>query len=163
MYMSQKIRKANISDNQIILDFIKELAAYEQLSDKVVATIDNIDTTLFCDNPKAEVLILEVDDQPAGFALFFHNYSTFLCKYGIYIEDIYVRETYRGGGHGKALLRHICMLAKERECGRVEWWCLDWNKSSIDFYLKLGAEPMSDWTVYRLNNEEIEMLSNLEI
>jgi GNAT superfamily N-acetyltransferase len=154
--MSQKIRKANISDNQIILDFIKELAAYEQLSDKVVATIENINTTLFCDNPKAEVLILEVDDRPAGFALFFHNYSTFLCKYGIYIEDIYVREIYRGGGHGKALLRHICMLAKERDCGRVEWWCLDWNKSSIDFYLKLGAEPMSDWTVYRLNKEEID-------
>ena len=154
--MSQKIRKANISDNQIILDFIKELAAYEQLSDKVVATIDDINTTLFCENPKAEVLILEVDDQPAGFALFFHNYSTFLCKYGIYIEDIYVREAYRGGGHGKALLRHICMLAKERDCGRVEWWCLDWNKSSIDFYLKLDAEPMSDWTVYRLNKEQIE-------
>jgi GNAT superfamily N-acetyltransferase len=157
--MNSSIRKANISDNQIILELIKELAAYEQLSDKVTATIDDINKTLFCDNSKAEVLILEVDNHPAGFAIFFHNYSTFLCKYGIYIEDIYVRETYRGRGYGKDLLRHICTLAKERDCGRVEWWCLDWNKSSIDFYLKLGAEPMSDWTVYRLNKEQIEEMA----
>ncbi len=154
--MKYKIRKANPSDNQIILTFIKELAAYENLEDQVVATVDDIDKTLFCHNPKAEVLILEVDDKPAGFALFFHNYSTFLCKYGIYIEDIYVHDTYRGRGYGKALLKNICMLAKERDCGRVEWWCLDWNKPSIDFYLQLGAEPMSDWTVYRLNKKEID-------
>lgn len=157
--MNPRIRKASISDNQIILEFIKELAAYEQLSDKVIATIEDINTTLFCDNPKAEVLILEVDNHPAGFAVFFHNYSTFLCKYGIYIEDIYVREIYRGRGYGKALLHHICALAKERDCGRVEWWCLDWNKPSIDFYLKLGAEPMSDWTVYRLNKKQIEEMT----
>jgi len=154
--MYQKIRKATLSDNQIILSFIRELAAYEQLADQVVATVEDIDATLFCDNPKAEVLILEVDDHPAGFALFFHNYSTFLCKYGIYIEDIYVKDAYRSRGYGRALLRHICVLAKERDCGRVEWWCLDWNKPSIDFYLTLGAKPMSDWTVYRLNAREIE-------
>jgi GNAT superfamily N-acetyltransferase len=154
--MSSKIRKATLSDSQIILDFIQELAAYEQLAEHVVATTEDIHKTLFCDNPKAEVLILEVENNPTGFALFFHNYSTFLCKYGIYIEDIYVRAAYRGHGYGKALLKHICALAKERDCGRVEWWCLDWNKPSIDFYLQLGAEPMSDWTVYRLNKEQIE-------
>lgn len=154
--MNTRIRKASILDNQIILELIKELAAYEQLSDKVIATIDNINTTLFCDNPKAEALILEVDNHPAGFAVFFHNYSTFLCKYGIYIEDIYVKDIYRGLGYGKALLGHICVLAKERDCTRVEWCCLDWNKSSIDFYLKFGAEPMSDWTTYQLNKEQIE-------
>ena len=158
--MNPRIRKAGILDNQIILELIKELAAYEQLSDKVIATIDNINTTLFCDNPKAEALILEVDNKPAGFAIFFHNYSTFLCKYGIYIEDIYVRDIHRGCGYGKALLGHICVLAKERDCVRVEWCCLDWNKSSIDFYLKFGAEPMSDWTTYQLNKEQIEEMTN---
>jgi len=149
--MNHTIRKATIKDNQLCLDFIRELAAYERLEDKVVATIEDINNTLFCDNPKAEVIILEMDNQPAGFALFFHNYSTFLCRYGIYIEDIYVRDIYRGRGGGKALFQYICDLARERNCGRVEWWCLDWNKPSIDFYLKLGAEPMVDWTVYRLN------------
>jgi len=157
--MNYLIRKATPSDNQIILSFIKELAEYENLADQVVATLENIDKTLFSPNPKAEVLILEVDGNPAGFALFFHNYSTFLCKYGIYIEDIYVRDAYRGRGYGKALLKNICMLAKERDCGRVEWWCLDWNKPSIDFYLQLGAEPMSDWTVYRLNKTEIDSMA----
>ncbi|MDF3054987.1 MAG: hypothetical protein K0Q74_894 [Gammaproteobacteria bacterium] len=158
--MNYKIRKANISDSQIILNFIKELAVYEQLEGKVVATIDSINATLFCDNPKVEALILEVDVSPVGFAVFFHNYSTFLSKHGIYIEDIYVKDTYRGFGYGKAIFKHICMLAKERDCGRVEWWCLDWNKPSIDFYLKLGAEPMSDWTVYRLNKKEIDEIAS---
>lgn len=157
--MKYKIRKATSSDNEIILTFITELAEYENLADQVVATVDDINKTLFSLNPKAEVLILEADGTPAGFALFFHNYSTFLCKYGIYIEDIYVRDTYRGQGYGKALLKHICVLAKERDCGRVEWWCLDWNKPSIDFYLQLGAEPMSDWTVYRLNKKEIDEMT----
>ena len=156
--MNYKIRQAKFSDLKIILNFIKELAAYEQLADQVVATEEDLHTTLFCDHPKAEVLILDVDDNPAGFALFFHNYSTFLGKYGIYVEDIYVRDSYRGCGYGQALLKQICMLAKERDCGRVEWWCLDRNKSAVDFYLKLGAEPMFDWTVYRLNQERMEEL-----
>jgi GNAT superfamily N-acetyltransferase len=154
--MNYKIRKTTITDNQLVLDFIKELADYEQLADKVVASLENINQTLFADNPKAEALILEVEGKPAGFAVFFHNYSTFLCKHGIYVEDIFVKEAFRGHGYGKAFLKHICQLAKERDCGRVEWWCLDWNKPSIDFYLSLGAEPMSDWTVYRLNKEQIE-------
>ncbi len=154
------IRKASREDSAIILNFIQELAAYEQLDHHVVATIDDIYKTLFCHDPKAEVLILDVNGQPAGFALFFHNYSTFLCKYGIYIEDIYVREAFRGYGYGKLLLKHICKVAKERDCGRVEWWCLDWNKPSIDFYQKLGAEPMSDWTVYRLDQKKIDEIVN---
>ena len=120
--------------------------------------LDDVKKTLFSDNPRAEVLILDVDAKPAGFALFFHNYSTFLCKYGIYIEDIYVRESYRGHGYGKKMLEHICQIAKDRDCGRVEWWCLDWNKSAIDFYKKLGAEAMEEWTVYRLNKEKINLI-----
>ena len=160
--MSSIIRKAEVKDCALILTFINELAAYEHLEDCVVGTAEQIQETLFTSNPRAEVLILEENGQPAGFALYFHNYSTFLCRYGIYIEDIYVREQYRGKGYGKQLLRHICSLALEKDCGRVEWWCLDWNKPSIDFYLNLGAEPMSDWTVYRLNRSEIETISQSE-
>lgn len=160
--MTYLIRKAEINDAQIILIFIKELAAYENLEDSVVGTVEQVKKTLFSENPRAEVLILEDNGEPAGFALYFHNYSTFLCRYGIYIEDIYIREKYRGKGYGKAMLKKICHLAKERDCGRVEWWCLDWNKPSIDFYLKLGAEAMSDWTVYRLNRQEIEKIASTE-
>lgn len=151
-----KIRNAAKEDCQLILTFIKELAAYEKLEEAVVGTAEDIKATLFIDNPKAEAIILEVNGNPAGFALYFQNYSTFLCRYGIYIEDIYVRQQFRGAGYGKALLKYICNLAIERNCGRVEWWCLDWNKPSIDFYLGLGAEPMSDWTVYRLHRKQIE-------
>lgn len=157
--MDYKIRAANVNDCEIILTFIKELAAYENLSECVVGTLDDVKKTLFSPNPRAEVLIVEENGIPAGFALYFHNYSTFLCRYGIYIEDIYVREQFRGKGYGKKLLQQICTIALERNCGRVEWWCLDWNKSSIDFYLNLGAEPMSDWTVYRLNRAEMEAIA----
>jgi len=157
--MQYQIRRAIKADSELILTLIKELAAYEQLEHLVVGTVENIHNTLFAEHPKAEVLILEEDGQAAGFALYFHNYSTFLCKHGIYIEDIYVREQYRSKGYGKALLKYICNLAIERNCGRVEWWCLDWNKPSIDFYLKLGAEAMQDWTVYRLNRQQIEELA----
>ncbi len=158
--MTFNIRQAKPLDADIILTFIKELAAYEQMEDKVTATIEDIEKTLFSSAPRAEVLILEVAGQPAGFALFLHNYSTFLCKYGIYIEDIYVRAEHRGKGYGKTLLKHVCKIAQERDCGRVEWWCLDWNKPSIDFYLKLGAEAMTDWTTYRLNKAEIEKIAD---
>lgn len=158
--MNYTIRQAVAFDASTILSFIKELGAYEKLEHQITATIHDVKKTLFCDAPKAEVLIAEVEGEPAGFALFFHNYSTFLCKYGLYIEDIYVREEYRGYGIGKGLLKSICTLAKERDCGRVEWWCLDWNKPSIDFYLSLGAEAMSDWTVYRLDQQRIESIAN---
>lgn len=153
------IRQSQPQDGELILTLIKELAAYEKLEDRVTATLANIQETLFSAAPKAHVLIAEVDGKPAGFALFFYNYSTFLCRYGIYIEDIYVREDYRGHGIGKAFFTQICKIAKKENCGRVEWWCLDWNKPAVDFYLKLGAEPMSDWTVYRLNRAEIERIA----
>lgn len=154
-----EIRSARKEDCPLILAFIQELAAYEHLADHVVGTVERLENTLFCANPRAEVVILEEAGRPAGFALFFQNYSTFLCQYGLYIEDIYVREAYRGKGYGKALLRHICGLAQARDCGRVEWWCLDWNTPAIDFYRSLDAVPMSDWTVYRLSRPELEQLA----
>ena len=157
--MNFNIRKTTIQDSDLILTFIKELAAYEKLEHAVIGTIEDVKKTLFSDQPKAHVLIAEVDQEPAGFALFFYNYSTFLCRYGIYIEDVYVREKYRGHGIGKAFFTHICQIAIQENCGRVEWWCLDWNKPSVDFYLKLGAEPMTDWTVYRLNRPQIERIA----
>lgn len=158
--MTLTIRPAKIEDAPLILDFITELAEYEQLAHHITGTTLDIEKTLFSGSPKAEVLIAEVDNKAAGFVLFFHNYSTFLCKYGLYIEDLYVREEYRGHGIGKALFKQVCSLAMQRDCGRVEWWCLDWNKPSIDFYISLGAEPMSDWTVYRLNKSDIAKITS---
>ena len=157
--MNCTIRFAKSSDSELILTFIKELARYEQLEHEVVGTIEDIQQTLFSEKARAEVLIVEEGEKPVGFALFFQNYSTFLCRYGIYIEDLYIREDFRGKGYGKALLKRICQEAVKRKCGRVEWWCLDWNKSSVDFYLSLNAEPMSDWTVYRLNRKQIEEMA----
>ena len=154
------IRPAVIQDAEIIHQFIRELAAFEQLEHAVTGTVESIQRTLFANHPKAFVLIAEVDHQPVGFALYFYNYSTFLCKHGIYIEDIYVRPEFRGGGYGKKLIEEICKIATEEDCGRVEWWCLDWNKKAIDFYLKLGAEPMVDWTVYRLKKEELQKIAS---
>lgn len=158
--MNYTISYATEKDSSLILDYIIELAKYENLEDQVVATVEQINKTLFCENPKAKVLLLEEDNEDAGFALYFHNYSTFLCKYGIYIEDIYVREKFRNKGYGKAFFKKICEEALKMNCGRVEWWCLDWNKPSIDFYTqKLNAEQMSDWTVYRLNEEKIRIIA----
>lgn len=157
--MTPTIRIAIEKDSSLILSFIKELARYEEMEDRVTATVTDIESTFFCENPRVEALILEENNQPVGFAVFFYNFSTFLCRYGLYIEDIYVKEAFRGKGYGKALFRHICKEALKRGCGRVEWWCLDWNKPSIDFYLKLGAEPMSDWTVFRLDQEKIKAMA----
>ena len=157
--MPYTIRKATPNDSETLLLLIKELAHYEKLEDQVTGTLEQIQKTLFCEHPKVEAILLELDGAVAGFALFFHNYSTFLCKHGLYIEDLYVREAYRGRGYGKMLLQYLCQLAKERDCGRVEWWCLDWNQPSVDFYLKLGAEPMTDWTVYRLKQDTFETLA----
>ncbi len=153
------IRPATLNDASIILAFIKELAAYEKLDEHVVATHDDVINTFFCENPRVEAVILEENNEPVGSAIYFHNYSTFLCRHGIYIEDIYVREQHRGKGYGKALLKHICEIAHARNCGRVEWWCLDWNKPSIDFYLGLGAEAMTDWTVYRLDEHQLKKIA----
>lgn len=151
------IRPATENDTKIILNFIKELAEYEQLLHQVTATEKELHEQLFV-KKYAEVLIGEVDGKAAGFALFFHNFSTFLGKPGLYLEDLYVTPNARGKGLGKLLFKHLAKLALERGCGRFEWWCLDWNKPSIDFYLSMGAEPMNDWTVYRLTESSLKKL-----
>lgn len=156
---SLKIRSANSNDTSLILDFIRALAVYEKLANEVVADETIIRENLFGANAKAEVLIATRNDQPAAFALFFHNFSTFLGKSGIYLEDLYVHEHLRGLGVGKILLTQIAKIAKERNCGRFEWSVLDWNQPAIDFYKSLGAKPMSEWTVYRLDEEAIKNLS----
>ncbi len=152
------IRPAAPADIPLILTFIKELAAYERLSDQVTATEEILTEWLF-KNQKAEVLIGEVDRQPVGYALYFYNFSTFLGKGGIYIEDIFIRPAHRKKGFGKAFFRHLVSLCTDRGCGRLEWACLDWNKPSIDFYLSLGAQPMDEWTIYRLSGEDIKKLA----
>ena len=159
--MSEKLtfRYAERKDIPLILQFIKELAAYEKLINEVVADEKTLEEWIF-DKQKAEVLFAVVDGGEMGFALFFHNFSTFLGRAGIYLEDLFVKPEYRGKGYGKAILIKLAAIAVERGCGRLEWWCLDWNKPGIDFYLSLGAEPMSDWTVYRLTGDT---LSNLAV
>ena len=152
------IRYAVKEDTAIILRFIKELAAYEELSDEVVATEETLREWIF-DKQKAEVIFAMQDGKEVGFALFFHNFSTFLGRAGIYLEDLYVLPEYRGRGYGKGLIRRLAQIAVERGCGRLEWWCLDRNKPSIDFYLSLGAEPMSDWTVYRIAGNTLTELA----
>ena len=142
-------RKAREEDVALILTFIKELAEYEGLLDEVKADEDTLRYNLF-ERKMAEVLFPTVDGKEIGFVLFFHNFSTFLGKPGIYIEDLYIRKEYRGNGYGKATIDMIYKLAKKRGCGRVEWWCLDSNAPSIEFYRRIGAEAMTDWTVYRL-------------
>ena len=149
-----KFRYAEEKDAAKILYFIKELAAYEKMSDEVIATEELLKEWIF-DLKKAEVIFAIVDDKEIGFALFFHNFSTFLGRAGIYLEDLYVMPEYRGKGYGKALLKKLAQIAVERKCGRLEWWCLDWNQPSIDFYLSLGAEPMDEWTVYRIAGEKL--------
>lgn len=149
------IRPALEADSALILQLINDLAEYEKLSHIVVADIQKISETLFGEKPSAEVLIAEYEDYPAGFALFFSNYSTFLAKPGFYLEDLYVKPELRGKGIGKALLSKIAQLAVERNYGRVEWSVLDWNEPAIGFYKKIGAKAMDEWTVFRLSGEEL--------
>ena len=151
-------RYAGRADIPLILSFIRKLAEYEQLSDEVVADEATLEEWIF-DRRKAEVIFALEDGKEIGFALFFHNFSTFLGRAGIYLEDLYVEPEYRGKGHGKALLKRLAAIAVERGCGRLEWWCLDRNKPGIDFYLSLGAQPMSDWTVYRITGDTLKKLS----
>ena len=150
-------RQAERKDTPLILRFIKELAEYEKMLDEVVADEKTLEEWIF-DRQKAEVIFALENGEEIGFALFFHNFSTFLGRAGIYLEDLYVRPEHRGKGYGKALLKKLAKIAVERGCGRLEWWCLDWNKPSIDFYLSLGAEPMSDWTVYRIAGDTLRKL-----
>jgi len=147
------LKFAEEKDIPVILSLIKELAEYEKLLDKVTVTEERLKENLFGKRKYAEVIIAELDKKPAGQALFFHNFSTFIGKPGIYLEDLYVKPEYRGKGIGKALLYKLIEVAKERNCGRVEWVVLDWNKRAIDFYKKLGAEPMNEWIIYRLIEE----------
>ena len=156
-----EIRFANEEDVTLILDFIKDLAEYEKMSDLVVADEDLLREWIF-EKKKAEVIFALEDGKEVGFALFFHNFSTFLGRAGIYLEDLYVKTDYRGHGHGKALIKKLAAIACERGCGRLEWSCLDWNTPSIDFYLSLGAEQMNDWTVYRFEGESLAALARKE-
>jgi GNAT superfamily N-acetyltransferase len=149
------LRFATVKDVPLILEFIKELAAYEHMSDDVVATEELLEETLFT-GKKAEVILGNYQQQPVAFALFFHNYSTFLGKPGIYLEDLYVRESVRGKGFGTKLLAFLANLAVERDCGRLEWACLNWNEPSIKFYKQMGGVPMDQWTVYRLQGEALK-------
>ena len=153
------IRFAVEEDVPLILRFIRELAEYEKLTHECIATEDAVRSTLFGSPRFAEVVIAEVDSTPAGFALFFHNYSTFLARPGIYLEDLYVRPELRGKGYGRALLARLAGIARERNCGRLEWSVLTWNEPAIAFYKSLGARPMDEWKVFRLTGKELADLA----
>lgn len=153
------IRNAVEADVPLILEFIRALAEYERLADEVAATEADIRAALFGPRPYAEVMIASFDHVPAGFALFFHNFSTFVGKPGLYLEDLFVKPEFRGHGLGFALLRHLAQIAIERDCGRVEWAVLDWNEPSIRFYQKIGAIPKDEWTIFRLTGDAISALA----
>ena len=152
------IRFATENDGALILHFIRDLAEYEKMADQVVASEELLREWIF-EKQKAEVLFVCEEGKELGFALFFHNFSTFLGRAGIYLEDLFVLQEYRGKGYGKALLKKLAQIAVERGCGRLEWSCLDWNSPSIDFYRSLGAIPMDDWTTYRLTGETLKKMS----
>ncbi|HEX8452863.1 MAG TPA: GNAT family N-acetyltransferase [Longimicrobium sp.] len=156
---SIEIRAAGVEDVPLILHFIRRLAEYERLAHEVVATEEGLREGLFGARPGAEVVIAEWEGTPAGFALFFHNFSTFLGRPGLYLEDLFVEPEHRGRGIGRALLAHLARLAVERGCGRLEWWVLDWNEDAIRFYRSLGAVSMDDWTVYRVTGDPLRTLA----
>lgn len=153
-----QLAPATPADVPLILTLIRELAEFEKLTHEAVATADDLRLALFGERPHAEVVIAWCDDEPLGFALFFHNFSTFVGKPGIYLEDLYVRPAARGRGVGTALLRWVASLACERGCGRFEWSVLDWNQHAIDFYQKLGARPLSEWTIFRVTGVALQKL-----
>jgi len=153
------LRPATADDVGLILDLIRQLADYEKMVDEVVADEDQLHRSLFGERQVAEVVIASYDGEPAGFALFFHNFSTFLGCPGIYVEDLFVIPALRGHGIGKVLLSYLARLAVERGCGRLEWWVLDWNEPAIRFYERLGAKPMDEWTVFRVADEALEDLA----
>jgi GNAT superfamily N-acetyltransferase len=154
-----RLRPAAPADVALVLGFIRELAEYERLSHEVVATEAGVAAALFGPRPFAEVVIAEAGDEPAGFALFFHNFSTFVGRPGIYLEDLYVRPAMRGRGVGARLLAHLAAVAVERGCGRLEWSVLDWNEPAIGFYRRLGARAMDQWTVFRVEGESLSRLA----
>ncbi len=151
-------RNATEADCGLILQFIRELAEYEKMLPEVVATEALLRRSLF-EERRAEVIFALEDGVEVGFALFFHNFSTFVGRSGLYLEDVFVKPAYRGRGYGKALLKRLARIALERNCGRFEWVCLDWNQPSIDFYRSLGAVPMEEWTIYRLTGDALAALA----
>lgn len=155
-----EIKAATIEDVPLILSFIKSLAEYEKLSHEVVATEELLRETLFGENARAEVIIAYDKEKAVGFSIFFHNFSTFLGRPGLYIEDIYVNPDARGKGVGLKLLSYVAKLAKERKCGRLEWWVLDWNEDAIGFYKRIGAKAMDEWTVYRVTGKALDELAD---
>jgi GNAT superfamily N-acetyltransferase len=156
-----KIRPARKDETSIILQLIKDLAEYEKAPDEVKASEKEIIETIFADNPKVFCDLVEVDGDIAGMAIWFLNYSTWQGKHGIYLEDLYVKLEYRGRGYGKALLQHLASICNERGYGRFQWWVLDWNSPAIEFYRSLGAEAMSEWTVYRVSGLPLRRLGEL--
>ena len=158
--MTIRIKPASPADTPIILQLIRELAEFERLLHEVQATQEQLREQLFGARPGAEVVIARMGDEVAGFALFFHNFSTFLAKPGLYLEDLYVRQKFRGQGCGEALLRYLARTALERGCGRLEWSVLDWNVRAIDFYKSLGAVQMDQWTVHRVTGDALVKLAN---
>lgn len=154
---SMDFRMAVPGDGPLILSFIRALAAYEELLDQVVADPDLLEEEIF-QRGHAQVLFALEDGKEVGFALFFYNFSTFLGRAGLYLEDLFVLPAYRGKGYGKGLLRELARIAREQGCGRMEWWCLNWNQPSIDFYRSLGAKSMDEWTVFRMTRQEIDAL-----
>lgn len=154
-----QIRDAIPADCPTILNFIRALAEYEKLAHEVVATDDQLRATLFCEHPKSFCMIAEVDGKPVGFAVYFYNYSTFLGRHGLYVEDVFVDPATRGKGIGQKLFAALAKRAVERDCGRMEWWVLDWNEPAIEFYRRMNAEAMSEWTVYRLSGNDLAALA----
>lgn len=157
--MSFRIDRAVVADVPVILQFIRELAEYERALDQVEATDESLTRTLFGEKPQAEVVIGRENGTPVGFALFFSNYSTWRAKHGIYLEDLFVQPNHRGKGYGAKLLKHLAKIAVDRDCGRFEWSVLDWNEPAIGFYKKLGAVPMSGWTVFRLTRDALKRVA----
>ena len=153
-----KIRTTTIKDSETVLSYIKKIAAYEHMSDLVVATLEDIEETIYLKN-QATVYIAEYEDKPIGFMLFFYTYSTFLGRANLYLEDIYIDEAYRHHGFGKLMFKALAKKAYNERCGRIDWVCLDWNEKSIQFYKKLGAKPLDEWITFRLEENEIAELS----
>jgi GNAT superfamily N-acetyltransferase len=154
------LREATQSDVSLILEFIRELADYEKLAQEVIATEVVLHESLFGDRKVAEVILGYFQNEPVSFALFFHNFSTFIGKPGLYLEDLYVKTEMRGSGFGKTMLAYLAHLARKRNCGRFEWWVLDWNKPALNLYNSIGAVPMNEWTVQRLEGDALEKLAN---
>jgi GNAT superfamily N-acetyltransferase len=158
--VSLQIRKATEADVPVIVWFIRQLAEYERLLQEAVMTEETLRESLFGSRPSAEVLLGYYQDKPVAFAVFFHNFSTFLGRRGLYLEDLFVIPEMRGKGFGRALLVHLAQIARERNCGRFEWAVLDWNEPAIEFYKRLGAVPMSEWTIFRVTGKALDRLAD---